>query len=707
MTGTMPIQGVSFASFYDGLYAGSGAATQLHDIAATKANYVAIVPTHFVANAQGSQITSTIQTESDSSVVAGIKAAHAQGLSVMLKPHIDLSDGTWRGNLQPANVSEFFKEYKAEMLDYAKIAADNHVELLSIGCELKSLTGPAYQSYWNDIIDSVKTIYKGPITYAAVEPEAQNVSFWSKLDYVGVDVYPALATTTTPTVQQLVDAWYKPSPIASESAALGGLSTVDYLHNLATTTGKPVIMTEIGFRSVDGAAENAGDTTRQGPVDQQEQADLYQAMFKVWSDPAKETWMKGLFIWNWNPIANPDPTSFTPVGKLAEQVMTDWFSGKYAGAFSHQESSLQALSSSVNGQIFPNQGVYTDHLLVSTAATGNLIAGATGTTTLFANGGAVHLFGGTHETVYIGGAGQQYFLGGSGKNVFTYLSAADSTISQHDSIGNFHVGQDVFDLHLIDANPVAAGLQSFTFLGNGAFTGAGHQLHVVQDAAKNLTYVEADLDGDKKADLHIEITGLVNLTRSNFWLTGSEVNYQAGENDATLSSQAWTAYAKAEITTQKVLSTTTMTENLTGGATATILHGDGVANTLTGSNGPTEFVGGYGADHLNGGSGKNTFTYLSVADSTAQNADTISNFHDNQDVIDLHWITKDPGMDNHQALTFIGANAFSGTGHEVHVTQDTAKNLTYVEADVNGHGQANLHIAIAGLHHLSAANFWL
>src|SRR5258708_18209107 len=133
MTATMPIQGVSFASLHDGLYARPGAATQLHDIAATKANYVAIVPTHYVANAQGSQITSTIQTESDSSVVAGIKAAHAQGLSVMLKPHIDLSDGTWRGNLQPTNVSEFFKEYKAEMLDYAKIAADNHVELLSIG----------------------------------------------------------------------------------------------------------------------------------------------------------------------------------------------------------------------------------------------------------------------------------------------------------------------------------------------------------------------------------------------------------------------------------------------------------------------------------------------------------------------------------------------------------------------------------------------
>src|SRR5216683_3365616 len=137
------------------------------------------------------------------------------------------------------------------------------------------------------------------------------------------------------------------------------------------------------------------------------------------------------------------------------------------------------------------------------------------------------------------------------------------------------------------------------------------------------------------------------------------------------------------------------------------LHGDGAVNTLTGAAGSTEFAGGYGADHLVGGSGKNTFTYLSVADSTAKNADTISSFHDNQDVIDLHWITKDPGMDNHQALTFIGGNGFSGAGHEVHVTQDIAKNMTYVEADVNGHGQANLHISIAGLHQLSAANLWL
>src|SRR5258708_21028325 len=182
--------------------------------------------------------------------------------------------------------------------------------------------------------------------------------------------------------------------------------------------------------------------------------------------------------------------------------MTDWFSGKYGGTFSHQTSSLQASASSVtspvNGQIFPNQGVYTDHRLVDIATTGNLIAGATGTTTLFGNGNLVDLFGGAHGTVYIGGAGQQYFWGGSGKNVFTYLSAADSTINQHDSIGNFHVSQDIFDLHSITI-PGTTGSQPLKFIGSAAFTGAGDELHVIQDAARNMTYLEADLAGNTHA----------------------------------------------------------------------------------------------------------------------------------------------------------------------------------------------------------------
>jgi len=179
----------------------------------------------------------------------------------------------------------------------------------------------------------------------------------------------------------------------------------------------------------------------------------------------------------------------------------------------------------------------------------------------------------------------------------------------------------------------------------------------------------------------------------------------SGYNNPALSDAAWQAYSKAEITTQKVISGAI----LNGYTSSTILHGTDGTDRLMGHGAPTEFVGGYGRDSLWGGTGKNTFTYLSAADSTLQHADGVGNFHDARDVIDLHFLTAadNPGAANHHALSFIGSHAFTGAGDQVHVVQNVAKNLTYVEADLSGHGQPDLHIEIAGLHHLSAGNFWL
>src|SRR5260221_268599 len=119
---------------------------------------------------------------------------------------------------------------------------------------------------------------------------------------------------------------------------------------------------------------------------------------------------------------------------------------------------------------------------------------------------------------------------------------------------------------------------------------------------------------------------------------------------------------------------------------STILYGGDGQDHLVGHNAPTEFIGGYGRDFLWGGAGKNTFTYLSAADSTLLHPDGIGNFHDSQDVIDLHFLTAadNPGAPNHRPLSFIGSNAFTGAGNQVHVTQNVAKNETDVEADLRG-----------------------
>ncbi len=41
------------------------------------------------------------------------------GCRLLLKPHIDIEDGTWRALLKPSNVDDFFASYKTFILHYA------------------------------------------------------------------------------------------------------------------------------------------------------------------------------------------------------------------------------------------------------------------------------------------------------------------------------------------------------------------------------------------------------------------------------------------------------------------------------------------------------------------------------------------------------------------------------------------------------------
>lgn len=147
----------------------------------------------------------------------------------------------------------------------------------------------------------------------------------TKLDFVGVDSYVPLATTMEPTVEDLIAAW---TTVSSNSYCRGifqGLSPVDFYRHITETTGKPLIFTEIGYRSKAGAATSPMETWITGTPDAQEQADLYQAFFEVWSQKSGD-WFKGAFFWHWSPTsAAPKETDYQVEGKPAEAVIRDWF----------------------------------------------------------------------------------------------------------------------------------------------------------------------------------------------------------------------------------------------------------------------------------------------------------------------------------------------------------------------------------------------
>ena len=69
------------------------------------------------------------------------------------------------------------------------------------------------------------------------------------------------------------------------------------LRNFQQAHGKPMVFTEVGYRSGDGANRAPWDWEAKLAYDPAEQADCYEAMFAVWS--GETSWMKGVFWWSW------------------------------------------------------------------------------------------------------------------------------------------------------------------------------------------------------------------------------------------------------------------------------------------------------------------------------------------------------------------------------------------------------------------------
>jgi Ca2+-binding RTX toxin-like protein len=142
-----------------------------------------------------------------------------------------------------------------------------------------------------------------------------------------------------------------------------------------------------------------------------------------------------------------------------------------------------------------------------------------------------------------------------------------------------------------------------------------------------------------------------------------------------------------------------------GSGDDTLFGGDG-SDRLVGGSGNDELSGGAGGDRLAGGSGRDTFVFKEVAASlpTIGLRDTIEDFTQGEDRIDLKGIDAKAGTGGNQKFSFIGNSAFTAEG-QLRAVQLGADTL--IEGNTAGAGGAEFAILVLGTVNFVAGDFIL
>jgi hypothetical protein len=299
-------RGMSFAAASPrrGTYGSEASAQSLRKLKGLGVEWISLMPFGFHDGTAGLGWGGDRVWETDASLLAASRQAHELGMKVMLKPHLwgrtELHMDAWTD----AEWRQWFDDYGRFAEHYAAIARDAKADAFCIGNEQK--VASTHEDEWRRIIVRVRNVYTGPLTYGANFDEVFDVKFWDALDWIGVSGYFPLVPDASPPRSALVTAW---KPVVARLAAL------------AAAQKKPVLFTEIGYRSVRGAAWRQWEIQRDAAPDLDAQKNAYEAFFEaVWPQP----WVAGAYPWKWFSYPDhgrPEGNDYDIEGKPAEDVI--------------------------------------------------------------------------------------------------------------------------------------------------------------------------------------------------------------------------------------------------------------------------------------------------------------------------------------------------------------------------------------------------
>jgi hypothetical protein len=253
----------------------------------------------------------------DLTIVRTMQEARALGLKVMLFPIVRLekprSDKEWRGTLAPDDAAAWWKSYESRMVHLAQLAQREGAAVFSVGSELSTLDRKAQRPRWQQLVAKVRQQYRGLLTYSGNWDHYDDVGMYDLVDLAGLCAYFPLAErgyTGFPALEKLTEAWRKKR---------------GELESFATRTGRPMLLTEVGYLSQRGAAAWPWQEGATEPVDLEDQRRCFQAFADVWRGAAS---LRGVYFWNYYGWGGRQSSGYTPRHKPAGQEIERYFAAE-------------------------------------------------------------------------------------------------------------------------------------------------------------------------------------------------------------------------------------------------------------------------------------------------------------------------------------------------------------------------------------------
>ncbi|MCE4600987.1 MAG: hypothetical protein F7C38_05420 [Desulfurococcales archaeon] len=203
-----------------------------------------------------------------------VDKARDMGFKVCIRIFNTYGDWGWRGNINPSDPNTWFANFENIVTIIAQWAENKGVYCLEVASELNKLFTSTYDADWNDLVNSISSVYNGRIVMTVnwdrlindITGSTSDVLYSTftntNLDAIGIAAYFPLTTNPDPTLDELKDAWDGSNP--------ENLNYTQRLLDVRDFYDKPLIFMEVGYRSVDGYLDEPFDYTSNLDAEQDE-----------------------------------------------------------------------------------------------------------------------------------------------------------------------------------------------------------------------------------------------------------------------------------------------------------------------------------------------------------------------------------------------------------------------------------------------------